>query len=591
MHFSVLNAQDIQPGIKMMRNYKYGEAKSFFKSLLNSNIKSIASYYLGSIYFIEDEIDLAETFFESGISLDKNEALNYAGMVKCNLYKNQNIDAEKFITQSIELSDDNNDKVYHALAEAYAQDKIKNYDKALSMLSEALRINPKATGSLLLQGEIYLLKGNGTEAIRSSERILEYSPNDPDALRLKAKVYTIIGKINEAIRLLEDAIKNDIEFSPAYEELAEIYASQKDYLKAAETYSKFIFHSETTIKNQKRFASILYINKDYERAINILKNCLVSDSADASSLRIIAYAYLRQDSIDQSKNYFEKLFDITSAELQSSDFENYADLLIKSGDELKALNYFNKVIELDPSRKDILGKISVINFKNKNWAGVINALKDKGNLTAQEYFDLSKSYIFKGDANITDALHYCSSEMSFDIEQIDKIRQLLLHYQAKLSEFKFDIQKLTEAKNELSTQVDATLKSNQKAQWNQIKTGWISLVDSTISTDYSSADSLLGILLTKAPNLAVAYLWQARVKANFDPETETALAKPYYEKYIDLTLNEKDKYKKELVEAFSYLGYYYYLQKDNQKSKDNWLQVINIEPENKQAIEVLKQLR
>jgi len=58
-------AQDIQSGIKMMRDHKYSEAKSFFTSLLNSDKRSVASYYLGSIYFLEDEVDLAETFFES----------------------------------------------------------------------------------------------------------------------------------------------------------------------------------------------------------------------------------------------------------------------------------------------------------------------------------------------------------------------------------------------------------------------------------------------------------------------------------------------------------------------------------------------
>jgi hypothetical protein len=45
-----------------------------------------------------------------------------------------------------------------------------------------------------------------------------------------------------------------------------------------------------------------------------------------------------------------------------------------------------------------------------------------------------------------------------------------------------------------------------------------------------------------------------------------------------------------MIEANKYLGYYYYLNKDIEKSKAYWKKVLLLEPTDKQALEVLKQL-
>ena len=235
-------------------------------------------------------------------------------------------------------------------------------------------------------------------------------------------------------------------------------------------------------------------------------------------------------------NYFK----IKSAEFLPSDYENYADLLSKTGNEMLALDYLAKVVELDSSRKDILGKMSVIYFKNKNWDGVINSLTEKENLTAQEYFDLSKAYIFKGDGNITNALQTLTSKVKMEVEQIDKTRQILLYYQGDLFQANGDNQKIIEAKSKTIQSVEALLNPNQKKDWNLAKDDWSNLIESTISTEYAKADSCLNILVTKAPNLTIAYVWQARVKANFDPESENGLAKPFYEKFIELAKNRQE---------------------------------------------------
>jgi tetratricopeptide (TPR) repeat protein len=340
--------------------------------------------------------------------------------------------------------------------------------------------------------------------MKSFEEALKIEPGNPEALTLKAGVYSLIANYNSAISQLSEAISSDSTYSPAYRELAEVYANIKDYSKASEYYLKYINKSEATNEKLKRYASILYLNKDYRKAIDILENLLHKDPDNASSIRVLAYSYFKLDEIENSKSYFQKLFSLSDVKYLPTDYENYAELLSKTGNDSLAIEYLAKVIEVDSSRKDVYGEMSILYFKNKKWDGVISSLNSKGDLTAQEYFDLGKAYYF-----------------------------------------------------------------TQK---------------------YNEADGAFNTLISKVPDLAIAYFWQARVKTNFDPESDSGLAKPFYEQFISLSQEDTTKFKKELIEAYSYLGYYYYLKTDNANSKLYWQKVYAIDPKNVQALEALKSL-
>jgi len=503
--FFILNlqAQDIASGVKLIRNEKYNGAKKYFSSLINSPLKAEAYFYLGEIAFIQQKVDSAKIFYNKGIETNNEFPLNYAGLVRLNVLDGNGAEAEKNQNQAIELGNEKNPKVYIVLSEAYSW--IKNYDKALQILTDALNNKLYSPDIYIAIGKLYINKINGTEAVKNFIEALNIDKTNPEALTQKAKVYSLINNYDAAISLLNEAISDDPSYSPAYNELAEVYANTKDYSKASEFYAKYIEASEITLEKQKRYASILYINKEYDKAIHILTDVIKVEPENPFAVRILAYSYLKLENIDDSKSYFQRLFELSSVDYLPSDYENYADLLTKTGNDSLAIEYLYKIVELDSTRKDVYGDISVLCFKNKKWDGVISALLKKGDLKAQEYFDLGKAYYFK--------------------------------------------------------------------------------------QDYVNADSAFSKLISKAPSLAIGYFWQARVKTNFDPESEQGLAKPFYEQFINVSNEDTIRFKKELIETYSYLGYYYYIKEDKSSSKANWLKVEAIDPENPQAIAALKELK
>ena len=490
-------------GVKLIKNEKFTEAKKYFNSLLNGKLKPEAYFYLGQIYFLQEKLDSAKASYLKGIEADKDFPLNYAGLVKIYAAGKNNSLADKNQEEAIDL-DDKSPEVYIVLSEAYSNPKVKNYDKAIELLNSGLKINPKFAATYIALGKAYLEKNKGTEAANNFQNAIDIDGTNAEALTLKAKIYILVDNNKEAISLLNEAIKNDPSYSPAYNELAELNYTMRDYAKAAEYYNLYMETSEVNLEKKKRYASMLYLNKEYQKAIDILVKVIQAEPGNPVPVRILAYSYLKLEDSENSISYFKKLFEMPSVEYLPTDYENYADLLSQTGSDSLAIEFLSKIVELDSTRKDILGKMSVLCYKNKNWNCVISSLEKREELTGQELFDLGKAYYFVKDSLM--------------------------------------------------------------------------------------ADTTFARLIEAKPDLAIAYHWRGRINSMFDPETELGLAKPFYEQFITLSKEDTTKFKKELIEAYSYLGYYFFLQDDKEISLINWEKVAALDPENEQAKVAIEEL-
>ncbi|GAB3823081.1 hypothetical protein GCM10028895_29290 [Pontibacter rugosus] len=107
---------------------------------------------------------------------------------------------------------------------------------------------------------------------------------------------------------------------------------------------------------------------------------------------------------------------------------------------------------------------------------------------------------------------------------------------------------------------------------------------------FKQADETYKKVIEANPEYAYAYLWRARANASQDPETESGLAKPYYEEFIKQASGDKEKYKRDLIEANSYLGYYYYLKGERDNAIKYWTEVRTLDPANEQATAALNEI-
>ena len=100
---------------------------------------------------------------------------------------------------------------------------------------------------------------------------------------------------------------------------------------------------------------------------------------------------------------------------------------------------------------------------------------------------------------------------------------------------------------------------------------------------YTRADSVYNIINIAKPTYAPAYLSRAKANSGLDPEAKQGLAKPSYDKYIELSKAEgadPTKFREGLVEAYGYLGVYNFQKGDKAAAKANFEQVLALDPTN-----------
>jgi tetratricopeptide (TPR) repeat protein len=104
-----------------------------------------------------------------------------------------------------------------------------------------------------------------------------------------------------------------------------------------------------------------------------------------------------------------------------------------------------------------------------------------------------------------------------------------------------------------------------------------------LSKNFPSADSAFAKLIELQPKITLPYVWAARSKMAQDEELKDALAKPFYEKIIEIGELDKDKNKNDLIAAYQYMGSYHLTKSENQIAKGYFEKALAMNPENEEV--------
>ncbi len=106
---------------------------------------------------------------------------------------------------------------------------------------------------------------------------------------------------------------------------------------------------------------------------------------------------------------------------------------------------------------------------------------------------------------------------------------------------------------------------------------------------FALADSAFKKVTLASPELPLAHKFRAKCNVQIDTSSKLGLAKPHYQKLAELLLLkpenlEKPAIKKDLIEAYEYLGAFYFREiKDYAKSKDYFTKIMALDTANKKA--------
>ena len=99
---------------------------------------------------------------------------------------------------------------------------------------------------------------------------------------------------------------------------------------------------------------------------------------------------------------------------------------------------------------------------------------------------------------------------------------------------------------------------------------------------FKTADSVFNAVTIKSPNYVPAYLWIANTYSKMDPDTKLGLAKPKFEKLIDVAKVDSVKNYTAMMDAFGYLSYYHMMNDNYNMAKEYYNRMISLDPNSKE---------
>ena len=517
---------------KAIEFYKTGRIEPA-KAMLLQNLatgagdKAEAPYYLGEIYKDANQLDSAAYYYGVGKAADPANLMNSIGELSLLKLKNPTAADQQFEALLSNKLNRKNPDLPSLYVAAAAAYKDRPI-KAEEFLNKAKAMDKKLASIYVLEADMQAANKDYNGAAANYEQAITFDPNCKEAYVKYARIYAPINS-EVAAEVLNRLLAHDPSSAVAHRELAEIYYKDGKLLKAAEAYAEYINDAHVSTSDYARYATILFFKGDYAKSKEIVEQALPKTPRDLVLNRLMFYNDFELGKKEAARSEADKFFNAgyEAADFIGQDYLYYGRLLIQDKQFQQGIAQLQKALELDPGKIELYQEIG----------SAYEGMNDYDNAIANFSLYIQKApedQVQVADYfNLGKAAYYAGSEMD----------------------------------------TTAALYHTKRAAY------------------FAKADSMFSFVAEKVPDSYLGHFWRARVNSALDPETDQGLAKPFYEKTIEVLDAKGDGDPRIYIECYSYLGYYYYVKEDIENSKIYWEKILAIDPTNEIANRAMSGLK
>lgn len=430
-------------------------------------------------------------------------------------------------------------------------------------------------------GRIALDKNNTAEAESNFQKALTMT-KERDANVLMQVGYAYLnsksGNAKRAVELAEKAIARDKKSPDVYIFAGDAYVANRDggqgmnnYEKAAEIAPQYakVYYKMGNLYRMGRVTNMAVQN--YEKAVEV-------DPDFAPAYQELGVLYNQQKQYDKAKAAYKKFIDISENNLRAR--YTYASFLFLSKQYDAMLKEIDNIFQTDSSNIFMYRLRGYALNELKDYNGSVQALTkflsgiDTSKVMAEDYEYLAKSLSELGQDSV--AVQYVDKALALDKSNVDL-------YIIK-GKFQFKQKDYAGAATTFQGAIDQRKTPNGNDYY------WLGRA-LYYNKQYVEADSAFSKLVSMYPESIQGHFWRARSNAALDPESKAGAAKPFYEATIEKGQTDPEKNKAMLIEAYKYLGAYYYQNKKPAESKPYWQKVKELDPKDEEAANALKVLQ
>ena len=239
----------------------------------------------------------------------------------------------------------------------YAKKDIKG---AIEQLGYSLDVNPTDADRWRNMVILNMMDDNYADAIRVSEKALEYNPDNVDLRRYVAGCYYQMEEYDKAIASYEETLtmvdSTDLVVrAEIITGIGDIYSQIEDTVKAIECYEQALELDPLNSGALNNYAYFLaQRGEDLDRAERMAALAVKDDPENANFVDTYAWVYFAK------KDYKMALFYIKRAvELDDDNhlLDHYGDILWFNDEKEQAVEQWNKALEMDPDNQVLQRKV------------------------------------------------------------------------------------------------------------------------------------------------------------------------------------------------------------------------------------------
>lgn len=394
-----LQAQDVKKGIDLLVKERLSDARVYFQQKLTAEPKHAAVYtfYLGEVCYKQEHYDSARSYYMQAMNLDEKEPLSYAGLGKISIEKNE-VEGQKNFEKAISLIKKSGD-AYNVIAEYYVSTKnVKNADKAIALLLEAFKVDPKNFYSHVIMGDAFLVKNDGSTAMAYFNKAAYLDAASPVTAWKKGNLYSNARNYDEGMKMFQEGLNHDPDFGPICRDIGELYYRAKQYKKAIENYQLYLKKIDNNDDAQFRYGSFLYLTQDYKTALTVFDQLESKKYSNTILLRLKAFCLYETGAYDKGLEYLNRFMKETAPEKYLAvDYEYMGKLYLKKENDSLATKYIEFACLKDSSKYELWSELGNFYFsKSKYDAAIVSYNKKFEKLKAEDndYLSIGKAYYF-----------------------------------------------------------------------------------------------------------------------------------------------------------------------------------------------------
>ncbi len=460
-------------------------------------------------------------------------------------------------------------------------------DSATKLFQRGIQADPANPMCYVGLGQISLIKkkmdeakGHYTKAISllpsKANKSIVMAPDKQAVVYIKMALGYIRANINDTAMVfayLRNAEKLDKNNYDLYITKGDAYIFLlNDGSKAISNYNMAQNLNPKSPLAKLRVGQLWMRARNYQDALNYYQEVVKIDSTFAPAYRELGYLLSRANRNDEAQQNYRKYLLLSSNNVQARIL--YVNTLMELQDYSKAIEELNTIMKSDSSNNDLNRALAYSYFETKQY--------DKGLLYSQKFFKHSKPEKIR------------PTDYAYLGRLLAKTKQDSLAHITLMKAFELDT-----AKSELLSEAAMSLIKLKKYD-NAIEVYNMKIaLGKALPNDYYNlgkvyynvknwqmADTTLATFNKQMPDYLQGFIWRARTLVNIDSTSKLGLARPVYEVLIEKAKTDSVKNGKELMEAYSYLSFYWFLQFKDTKEQQSAInsvmycnKVLAIEPQ------------